>query len=184
MLKKILGCLGVILALLFIGGVALAVVLALAGVNVPVFSPVFYREPPKLPRAVFPQEPAFKPQNLAELQKGQLRLELSEGELSYILQEEIASQQDKIKTLRANIFPDKILIQAVLNLKSPLYLTFEATPSGKDLQVQKVKVGYLTVPLSLVQGFLPNEGRLSLEKIFADEGLQLKEMNLLDQKLI
>lgn len=182
-MKRFLSCLGFLgLGFCFLALVT-AVAIALSGVKeVPFLSSVLYKKPPSLLHPVASTSLDLEEKLVSSLENNQ-KLELSEEELSAFLEETV---KDQFKKVEVNIFTDKVLLLAVLEAERPIYFTFFLEPqnSDNDLEVKKVKVGYLSLPLFLIKNFLPDNGVISLKKVFADQGLKLRGLELKDRGLV
>jgi len=170
------GCLGIALFLFILG----LFILALSGlIYVPFISKIVYKEDPRLPRGVYVSAPDMGKIALVGNQRG--FWELEEGEFSYLLAQ--TNKNEYIKDIKANIFPDKIMTLIELNLKRKLYLTLILIPMNEkgDFIVQKAKLGYLDIPVGIVKGFLPNQGKVSFD--FIPSGGEIKKIEMADRKI-
>ena len=182
-MKKALGCLiWFILSLIFLFLVGLIALTLSGAVEVPLFSKVLYRKPPSLPREVSISHLNLE-EKLALAAINQSPLVLSESELSFLLEE---SGAEHVKSLKANVFENRLMLLAVLDTKRPLYLTFELVPKNDqgDLEVKKVKIGYLPIPVALVKGFLPHQGTISLKEVLAEQNIKLRHLRLRNKEIV
>jgi len=182
-MKKFLSCLGFLLLgfcfLVLVGLIAVS----LSGVKeIPFLSPLLYKKPPALPRSTTASLDLEA--KLVDALSSKQKLKLTEGEVSVFLKD---ATKDRLQDIKVNIFTDKVLVLAVLEAKPPVYFTFSLKPQddeSSNLEIEKVKVGYLPLPLFLVKSFLPGKGVISFKEVFAEQGLQLRSLELKDRELV
>lgn len=182
-------CLGIFIFLILLATSAVA---ATGLVRIPIFSAIFYRNPPEPAREVAPDQNfdyAEELANSAELTTDpqNTKVELSEEAVTYLLTQGDGGEGEGLKDTQIAIEKDYIEIYGRVG-DTPSFFTVWAKPeeiSGSwMIDIKKVKIGKILVPSWLAEKLVERFAGESFDQFFTSSDVEIKDIQLEKEKLI